>query len=286
MNSNQFSEALENISPPLIDSAAHAYDHPRPHRRRNRILRRIAAIAAVIAILMTALLWPSEENYITGPGVLVVRAHGVDDAGNATIKSDVLELGVQFLPDYVYNPQMSYRRDFPISFSLGEDMYPGMDVTLEINTNTGIFYKNIFHDFSFNHPSEAVQTIHNYYGQNFSINIDKTIYWQAFGFDYNYFKEQVKLGNEDFSQIYKPFTQPQNPSFIDVIIKANDLIVGYCIIEVREINGKTGSEARNFSFELVSTVSFPQVDGYWQNVTHKYVEEQINNIHKERGAKT
>lgn len=280
MSGEQISHALGSISDAALESAMDVYKR----KQNRRGILRLTAIAAVIAILMTALLWPSEENYVTGPGVLTVYAHGVDEDGNATVETDILELGVVFGKTHTYNPAHSYIPDFPISFSVDKDAYYGMDLTLDIRTNTGIFENNDVDPLTGLHLSPAQQHLLFYYGQEFSVDIDKILYWRANGFDYNYLKENVAAGNEDLSQIYRPYCQPQNPSFIDIIVKANDLIVGYCIIEVRELDKQPGTLARTFSFELVSSVSFPMVGGQWQNVKYQYVEEQINNIHTEREA--
>ena len=271
-------DAITGIDDDLIQEAAAPRTRPFPRR-----LVRIAAIAAVLAILMTALLWP-DPNYITGPGILTVHAHGVDEEGKATIEATTLELGVVFEKTHSYNPAHSYIPDFPISFSIDKEAYYSMDLTLEVRTNTGIFENNDADPIKGLHLTDAQAQLYYFYGQEFYVDIDKILYWKAQGFDYNHLKECVAAGNEDPSQIYRSYGHQQNPSFIDIIVKANDLIVGYCVIEVTELERVTGSLARNYAFELVASVGFPMVDGQWQNVKHKYVEEQIQKIHTERGA--
>ena len=282
MNNEVFQQALENISEPMIEEAAQVYDRAGLKRRKTRNILRIAAIAAVLALLLTALLWPTEENYVTGPGMLSVHAHEVDANGNATIESEVLEEGVKFTPNVHYDPTISYQQHFPISFSVDEELYAGMDITLDISTNAGIFYKNEPFNSSHLNLSPAEQLIINNYGQHFTVDIEKKLYWKPNGFDYEFLYNECRKGNPDLNSVLKPHYFTVNPSYIDVIICANDLIVGYIVIEITETNGIVGWSARNFSFEVLEIVSFPQVDGYWQNVTLKYVQEQINRIHSER----
>ena len=95
-------------------------------------------------------------------------------------------------------------------------------------------------------------------------------------------KHQFEQGNLDYESAHKWHWFSENPSFFSVIIRADEYIIGYCVIEIREINGVTGYSAQDFSFEVLTMVSFPKVDGEWQEVTLKYVQEQINNIQTER----
>lgn len=271
-------DAITGIDEDLIDEAA---SPSRLHPARP--ILRVAAIAAVLVLVITALLWPKEENYVTGSGVLQVYAHDVDANGDATIEKEILEEGVKFTPDIHYDLGISYREDFPFTFSVDESQYPGMDITLEVNTDGGIFYKN-----KLDPPSPELSPIERmlaaYYGQHFTVPIDTELYWDPHGFDYEYMQSAAKGGDNDISGAYKTFNFSKNPSFIDIIIRANDLIIGYCVIEIRETNGITGTFAQHFSFEVLEIVSFPMVDGYWQNVTLKYVKEQIEQIHLKREA--
>ena len=111
------------------------------------------------------------------------------------------------------------------------------------------------------------------------MDIDKKLYWEPEGFDYAYMAEQIKNGNRDFDSAYKDYDYVNNPSFIDVIIRADNSIVGYCVIAIREINEDDGHPDREFSFELLTMVSFPKVDGKYQKVSYNYVQTQIEKIH-------
>ena len=271
-------DAITSIDEDLIDEAA----SPSRLHPASPILR-VAAIAAVIALLMTALLWPKEENYVTGSGMLQVYAHDIDANGNATIEKEILEEGVKFTPNVHYDLSISYHKDFPFTFSVDKSQYPGMDITLEVSTDAGIFYKNKI-DPSSLELSSIERTLAAYHGQHFTVPIDTELYWNPHGFDYEHLQNAAQRGECNFLEAYKPFNFSRNPSFFDIIIRANDLIVGYCVIEIREVDGVTGTLAQKFCFEVLEIVSFPMVDGYWQNVTLKYVKEQIEQIHLKREA--
>lgn len=246
---------------------------------------RAAACLVVIIGLLAALLWPdSGEHYITGPGLLKVRAYADSDVEDPDVESVILEKGMIFTPEIDYNILLSYKQDYPISFHIDESDYPGMSVTIEVYTNAGIFYKCEPFDPSHLELSYAEQLLFHNYGQHFSVPADTVIYWEPLGFDYEYLKQQVENGNHDLQSGLKSYDFTQNPSFWSVIIWADDMIVGYCVVEIREINGVTGLFAENFSFEMLASVSFPRVAGELQNISYKYVQKQINQICAERSA--
>ena len=273
-------DAVSDIDPALIDEVT-------APRTLVPTLVKVAAAAAVLALLLTTLLWPTaEESYITGPGLLTIRAHALDEVGNATVESIILEEGVAFTPSIRYDPTISYRRHFPFSFSVDESLYSGMEITMEVNTNAGIFYKNDPFDASMMNQPAIVRILSQVYGQHFSVGIDKSLYWQPSGFDYDHMAKEIENGNFDYNSAYKEHGYEKNPSFIDVIIRADDMIVGYCVIAIIETNIDNNHPDREFSFEVLTIVSFPKVDGNWQNVALKYVQAQINQIHSERESAT
>lgn len=284
MSGERISRGLSDISDVLLESAMGAYERKQRHRC---IWVRVLAGAAVIALLITAALWPPEEDgYITGPGLLTVRTYAVDENGDLVTESENLEEGVKFMPKVVYDPTTGCQGQFPFTFSVEENLYPGMDITLQISTDAGIFYKNEPYDpnspiFLPNTPA-IIQLFLQYYGQDFRVDIDKTLIWEPDGFDYVYMQEQIENGNLDYDSAHKDHDFVKNPSFIDVIVRADEYIIGYCVIEIREVNDATGNLAREFSFEVLTIISFPQVDGKWQSVTQEYVQQQIDRLHQER----
>ena len=92
-------------------------------------------------------------------------------------------------------------------------------------------------------------------------------------------KEEYNKGNTNLSQIYKPVGFSVNPSYFDVIICADNNIIGYCAIEVRIHSTEISPYAHRFSFEVVALIGFPMVDGQHQNVSNNYVQKQIPKIH-------
>ena len=123
------------------------------------------------------------------------------------------------------------------------------------------------------------QLLYDNYGQHFTVSADTALYWRPDGFDYAYMKEQFEKGNTDVAQTCKEFGFHGNPSFFDIIIRADNRIIGYCVIEVTQTPTDISPYAHRFSFEVVALVSFPMVDGKLQKVSEKYVKEQIQLVH-------
>lgn len=276
-------DAVTNIDEDLIAEAAAPKTLTFP-----KYLRRFAAVAAVIAILLTTLLWPVDENYVTGPGLFVVMAHAVDDTGNAIVESEALQVGMEFPPTIRYEVN-SHREKCLFIFSVKEGSYPGMALSAEVKTNAGIFggkpfdineYLKFEQDDELVGYSDARQLVMGYYGQHFTVEMDKAIHWLAYGFDYDYMVQEIEKGNTDANTAYKLFNFENNPSFIDVIFRADDKIVGYCVIAIYETSTKEDYPVREFSFELLTMVGFPQVDGRYQSVSEAYVDEQIQKCHE------
>lgn len=285
MNKNELRDAFSKVqaSDGLMQAVLLTEDNQKPRTNSWRIARRVAGCAAVLALLIgTMFFWPVEENYVTGPGMIKVYAHEMDDTGNEIIESVILEKGVVFTPNVRYDSSTSIVEHFPFTFVVDESLYPNMEITIEVMTDAGVLYtdrKSVdAPTISPNMPA-VMQLFLVYSGQRFITDIDTNVYWQPYGFDYDHMAKEIKKGNYDFDSAYKPFNYEKTPSFIDVIFRADDLVVGYCVIEIRETNGAVGYEAEAFSFKVLTIVSFPKVDGKLQKVSEKYVKEQIQLVH-------
>lgn len=277
MSDDRISQVLGEISEDYLESALGVYTRKQNARKHRRNL---AACAVVLALMVGVLfLWPREENYLIGSGLITVQAHGLDASGHVTPQSIPLEEGIQYTSEVVYDPTKSYRQHFPFSLSVAESSYPDMRITVEVFTNAGIFYKDTPYDPNApTHPA-LLQFFSNYHGQHFTVDIDEKLYWKPEGFDYAYMEERIKNGEREFDRAYKAHDYVNNPSFIDVIIRADENIIGYCVIAIREINEDDGHPDREFSFEVLKMVNFPEVDGNLQNIPLRYVERQIQLIH-------
>lgn len=244
-----------------------------------RMVRRVVACAAVLAILLTALLWPNtEESYITGPGVLVVRAYEAEAPTLSEEYSKILEEGITLPPEYTWVPNMSLicpaTLGLPLSFSIPEDTYVGMEITFEIWVSGGDFeHLDYYYEFSdyFLGRDDSVDSYDiskaRYFGGHFTIPNNKTIYWRSTGHVFDDINREMHYIELDSDQV-----------FVDVIVRADNYIVGYAVIEIRDV----GHEKKfTYNTRMLKSVSFPQIDGHFQKVSEKYVKEQIELIHND-----
>lgn len=295
MNEYILAEAMGGISDELLLEAAEM----EKKRSVPIVLRRVAAIAAVLAILLTAALWPSaEESYVTGPGLLVVRAYAADDVTVTDANSTVMEEGVELPQEYCWNPSFSIGPiGFPIKLSISEEAYPGMDITFDIRLDAGTFLQdNPDYDWKedsnrpawtkpdtpaypdwkedSNHPAWMKPNTPAYlewYG-NFTIGNNQQLFWKP--------STPIKdpVTNETIESIF-----PDGPSYyVDIAIRADDHIVGYAVVEIFNVDRKPISEGGVpcYCACLLSSGSFPKVDGGFQNVSEKYLEQLFESIHK------
>lgn len=297
-------DAVTGIDEDLIDEAA----APRMLAFPRRVLR-VASIAAILALLLTWLLWPGEiktdedGNIISAPGMLVVRAYALDENTNTPIEEVILEEGVEFAPYVHYHQGMSRAQWITFDFYLDESAYHNMNITIELETDAGIFSSKTKFAYLFDEKIPGIlEILLSHDGQHFTTDNSARVWWEPYGFDYDHLKteidkacltpfgydydrleEAIETGRFDKNYAYKSLDFENSPSFIDVIIRADEHIVGYGVIEIRDLNDYTGrpyAHDWHFSFTMLTMVSFPQVDGQWQSVTKEYVTQQIQQIHE------
>ena len=268
-------DAVTGIEEDLIAEAAEPRVRPLPKR-----LLRVAAIAAVLALLLTVLSFWSvgEENYVIGPGLLVVRAYATDKPELDDVSSIVLKQGIALPSEYVWRTDLSHRGyGMPLTLSISEDAYPGMEISFEILASDGCF-RHFHFGFDDRLPNISLggngqideKTFYEVNKKGFLGNhfiVEYTIYW--------HFANAVQdIENERFilSDRRQPF------AYADIIIWADENIVGYATVKFLDINEENGM-SRLYSASVLEAVSFPKVDGKFQDVSRQYVEEQFDRIH-------
>ena len=131
MNNEQFQQALENISEPMIEEAAQIYERAGYRHRRKQTILRVAAIAAVIAILMTALLWLDGRENPTPYFSVYVYANETD-----TVELQLKEDPILSNWDPTSHPM--YDPDYSSSFgpSDSKEIGPSFRIQIELNDET------------------------------------------------------------------------------------------------------------------------------------------------------
>lgn len=249
-------DAVSGIDETLIDETALP-----PAQPLGRRVLRIAAIAAAMVILLTAgLWWPTgEESYVTGPGLLTVRAYALDDSAITEANSTVLEKGVELPRSYDWSIGINIVHGIPLHLSFPEDLYPDAEISFGIEVTGG----------EFETPRQKSL------GQSFTTENNTMIVWNHL----EWFLNEHKKEDNATSDIFSDDGFDGSQAFADIIIYADDHIVGYAVVEIYEVNGATGINAYVYNARVLEIVSFPMVDGEFQDITAKYVTNIMESYH-------
>ena len=282
---NTYRRAADFVTAP--DDLTHAVLRI-PQKQRRTLPRplRLVAAAAVAALVIGALaFWPAgEQEYVTGPGLLAIRANASEVSED--VEEILLEEGIVLPATFEYRIDTNVAEVLPITLSIPEDAYPNMDITFEVSTMDGIFAKSQKYDPDAPHnaPGATVldMIVGTFYGQHFELPNNTSMEWTPAGLNYDYVVAELKKG-VTFDQLQDEKINTyfsNNPSYMDIIIKADQKIVGYAVIEIREVNGVLGMWARNFTIEVLKIVSFPRINGKLQKVSREYVMDKLGELHQ------
>lgn len=273
MLNERISEALGDISDELLVSAMQP---GKKRRQRTYVDLAVAALAAasVLVLLVFGLRQSPQKALQTAPGVITVLAHELDDSGKLTDQTQVLEEGEIFEPQK--QQQRNENQIFPLSFLVDESQYPGMDLQLQVAATVGIFTKNELLGKDAEDLPEALRLLLQHYGQQYEADIGENIYWQTDGFDYLFMQQQTQKGNYDLETVYRDLDFEKGPSYILVTLQADEHIVGFCHIKITLADPSVSAENRQFRFQIIASVSYPQVDGQWQDVSEEDVHQHMH----------
>jgi hypothetical protein len=262
---------------PCVEKVLAAQDGRETAKRRN-VARRIVAAAAALALLVTGwLFWPvDEDSYVTAPGLLVVRAYAVNNPIISEENSMILEEGVTLPWEYGYDSGTNVvAHGMPLFLSVSQDIYEGMEITFECFVSGAYLYQDV--DLLID-ENGAIDGFHywstSYLGNHCKINTNHTIYWSPYDRKFDYDKREV---------ISVPGRFQEDRDFVDIIIRADDYIVGYAVIEIfadPEYSGNRPGCNDRYYARLLETVSFPPVEGKWQDISKAYVKGEFQQIHE------
>lgn len=272
MLNEDISKALGDISDDLLLDAI-GIPEKRKRRRLSLAVSLAAACLVLLPLALAMLLQPETKSIQTAPGVITVLAHSLDEEGNTSQKTDVLTEGELFRADT--KKDGTDNQVFPLSFKVDAGFYSGMELRIRVYTTAGIFAKSPQEQQTGNDLPQIQRYLMNYYGQEYEIEVGQNIYWQTNGFDYLYMEEQLQEGNYDFAQAYRNHDFEKGPAYIHVILRADGHIVGFCRIKITLADENLHWPNRQFYFQVVNSISFPQVDGQWQEVTEERLREVL-----------
>lgn len=266
-------DAVSGIDPKLVQAAT----APKPVKV-VRTVWKVAAAAAMVAILIGVVAGlpfglMDDEEYVTAPGTLSIRAYALDENEISEVNSTVLKEGVELPWEYVWGPGINIVRGLPIKLDFPTEGYGDAKITLEVSTTGGSFFGK---PVRYQDPitKEYHTSDYPYLGNNFTTGNNYTIYWNIFS------KTVDPLTGKEVYDYDAP-----RKSYVDIVIFADDIIVGYAVVEIYELLPEGESNYidgvhRGYLSRVVEIVSFPKVDGEFQPVSRRYVEKKFNELHQ------
>lgn len=263
MNGKDLSRQLSDLPEEMIAEAmAPAKDIKRKHFTVR--LLRAAAIAAAVAILLTALaFWPaSDEEYVTGPGVLVVTAYAADSEKPNGVIEVPLEEGV-WIPDQAFLGMTNSYVGVPTHLSVNTEDFPSDKISYMISGTVGLYAD----DSRKGYTSDWFSTL--------NLENDNTFRYDLI--------TGVSAAKQDW---YDP---KLDRTFTKIVIYCKGHIIGYAVIQYDRLYTDEWAELHPemkpyyedweqslpldvFYCTLIKSVSFPKVDGRYQDVTQEYVD--------------
>lgn len=261
-------KALDEGADAYLESAMHVYERK---KKTRKTWLRVAACAAVLALLIGAMFfWPAtEENYITGPGVLVVRAYETDEPTLSDENSVLLQEGITVPMEYTYHPGISWTEvglGLPFRFSIPEKEYVDEEITFEIWLSGGDF-RHLDYSFVFDNTADSYAVARaTFLGDHFTIPNNKKLWWNRTRHVFDDQNREVHYVELDTDRV-----------FVDLILRADDHIIGYAVIEIVDV----GASRFGFTYHtcMLKSVSFPKVEGKYQTVSEAYVKKQFQIVH-------
>lgn len=248
MLGKNLSEALSDISDDKIEAAANYTP-----KGRRQLWVRVAACAAVLALLVTALLWPTAPTTKDGE---IIAVSGVVKAYACELEDvDINDLHKYELTDTVD----SYKKvlvpytnvmggAIPFRLQIQEDYFGDAEITFRVSADYGWLF-----------------TQKDSKKNELTVSNGDVMHWRNGSMT----EATEKIGH-------------CGRFYVNVLILADDRIVGYGIIDFAfySIEGVMPS----FVTDGFTTICFPLIDGKFQDVSEEYVWEQIEEYKRTKPA--
>lgn len=269
MNGKDLSRHLSDLPEEMIAEAMAPAKNIKRKYFTTRVLHAAACVALVAGLLMAALIgWPAGNNVITAPGVLVVTAYAADQNNPNELIEVPLEEGV-WIPGQAFIGSTNSYVGVPTHLSVNTEDYSSEDISYIISGTVG---------------SYADDTRKGYTSDWFSTLEIKNN--NTFRYDLTY---GVRAAKEDWND------QSFDRTFTKIVIYCQGHIIGYAVIQYDRLYTDEWAELRPemkphyenleqpapldvFYCTLIKSVTFPKVDGEYQDITQKYVDRCMEDV--------
>ena len=257
-------DAVTEIDGDLIEETAAPLARTFP-----KVLRRLTAVAAAVAIFFTALvLWPTDDEIITGPGLLTITVHAVE-SGSDTYTIQELDTRDFFLRTRVSTFSNSMP-GIPLRLSVEMEDFPSEEITFEVSTSCGEYISV---------RPDCFLLIPDFHAPTITTQNNSEIYWNYSGDIHEQYNPELRLSTK-FDIVFTRITVYCEGHIIGYAVFALDRIYSDEVKDDPLFDSIHSIHQGNYALdlfwvELVTSASFPKVDGEYQEITQEYVSECI-----------
>lgn len=207
--------------------------------KRYKILLSAICLALIVTIVIPLINIALEINrkYVMAESLLSVTCFTLTDDSMEEIE---LKESILLPREADWTMAINVVPGLPLELS-----YPDEYVNFTVRTSDGVLRSNINGESKF-------------YGKEVELPNNSTIYWN-------------NLSNNNENVLLFNIT-----SYLDIIIRSNEHIVGYAVIKIYPIT--EFKQGHVYSAKMLKSVSFPKVDGEHQNISLDFIESEILNI--------
>lgn len=256
MSKFMLSKAMGNIPDAMLQEAMEV-------KTKSRtgwvIFRAAACLAVVIGLIVAALgLHANTDDIVTGPGILSITAHAMDGEPYAVASPDMVAP-----PEFVskfWGNGVNWAPGWPFTLSLQGDAYTPTDIHFEVSVDGGGYWVGTNGGTSI-YPGNSKKL-----PSKFTIPNHTTIFWSQW--------YDAATGEQGFPNCTVVYTK--------IVVYDGEQIIGYAVMRFdrltyAELNADGYGEEYSNQYRLsaLDSVSFPKVDGEYQNITLEYVEACI-----------
>lgn len=266
MNGKHISKCLDSLPAAMLEEAMKPYKSRFPGWR----IFRVAACLAIIVGLLVGIprFFPGNTDIVAGAGILSVKVFAMNAETNEIVSAE-LEAGIAVENTHYWPLIMNRYPGLPVFLSVETEEFPKDKITYDIRVDHGEYL-------DWGNTGVRVNSM----GKAFSIPNDVRIYWTL--------RDDVLLW-DDGDKLDVVYTT--------ITILCEDHIIGYALLRFDRAYGRDvlnaypgladtwiGHEdepAYAYWSNLIASVSFPKIDGKYQDISQNYVDECINKVKNE-----